>query len=296
MSGLSTSLNGTAVRLATRLYRATPFRPLREAYFRSFLRLVRGRRVIRSVEGMTFELDLSELIDVGIFLQQYERDVVSVIEGLTRPGWTVLDVGANIGAHTLRFSRLAGAAGRVFAFEPMDYAYAKLVRNLALNDASNTQTFRVALSDVDRRNERASFRSSWASNGARRDESSIVDFRTLDGWCAENQIRHVNLIKLDVDGNELAVVKGGIGTIERCRPVFLIEAGAWHFSSPDANPLQLLAERGYRFWETTTLEETDLRRIRNRLPERDEEMALSVNLVASTDALLLHHPRPEVRA
>ena len=284
---LTTTLNRNALRLATRIYRATPFRTVREAYFRSFLRLVRGRRVIRTVEGMTFELDLGELIDVGVFLQQYERDVVGVIERLARPGWTVLDIGANIGAHALRFSRMVGAGGRVFAFEPMEFAFAKLARNVSLNDAGNTRTFRIALSDRNLPGQRVAFRSSWATSGERRAESSVADFQTLDDWCAANAVTDVHLIKLDVDGHELQVVRGGLQTIERCRPVLLIEAGAWHFASRDRNPWQLLASRGYRFWETGTLAETDLEAVRRRLPDRDDEMGFSVNLVAAVEPLRL---------
>jgi FkbM family methyltransferase len=244
---------------------------------------------------MTFELDLGELIDVGIFLQQYERDVVAVIERLACPGWTVLDIGANIGAHTLRFSRMVGAAGRVFAFEPMEYAFAKLARNVSLNDAGNTQTFRIALSDRNLRGQRVGFRSSWASNGERRPESSVADLQTLDDWCAARAVTTVHLIKLDVDGHELQVVKGGLDTIERCRPVLLIEAGAWHFASRDTNPWHLLASRGYRFWETGTLAETDLEGVRRRLPERDDEMGFSVNLIAAAEPLILRGAADGVR-
>jgi len=287
MSTLTGAMNRTALRLATRIYRATPFRPVREVYFRSFLRLVRGRRVIRTVEGMTFELDLGEHIDVGIFLQQYERDVVQLIERLTRPGYTVLDIGANIGAHTLRFAKQAGPAGRVFAFEPMEYAFGKLVRNVSLNGSSNVEAFRLALSDRNERAQRVNFRSSWATSGERKDESAVVDFRRLDDWCAERGVSAVHLIKLDVDGHEVEVVTGGLQTIERFRPIVFIEAGAWHFSSADRNPLQLLAARGYRFWETMTLTEVDLEGIRRRLPERDDEMAFSINLVASVAPLEL---------
>jgi FkbM family methyltransferase len=241
--------------------------------------------VIRTVEGMTFELDLGELIDVGVFLQQYERDVVGFIERLTRGGWTVVDIGANMGAHTLRFSKLVGPSGQVFAFEPMEYAFAKLARNVSLNDATNTQAFRVALSDRNVPAQHVSYRSSWALSGERRAESSVVDFRRLDDWCAERCVDVIHLIKLDVDGHELQVLKGGLDTIERCRPVLLVEIGAWHFVSPEANPLRLLASLGYRFWETTTLTELDLTSIRARLPERDDEMTFSINLVASADPL-----------
>lgn len=290
MTDLATLMNRAAVRLATGIYRATPFRSVREAYFRSFLSLVRGRRVIRTVEGMTFDLDLGELIDVGVFLQQYERDVVDIIERVTRPGWTVLDIGANMGAHTLRFSKLVGADGRVFAFEPMEFAFSRLVRNISLNRLGNTSAINIALSERTIAAQPVSYRSSWASTGQRRAERGVVDFVKLDDWCAQNGVTQVHVIKLDVDGQEMAVLRGGLATVERWRPVLLIEAGAWHFADDRANPLGWLQARGYRFWDTRTLAETDLPGVRARLPERDAEMAFSINLVASTHPLALTPP------
>lgn len=273
--------NRPALDVATRVYRATPFRPIREAYYRSFLRLVRGRRLVRTVEGITFDLDLGQTIDVSVFLQQYERDVVAIMEGLTRPGWCVLDIGANMGVHTLRLSRLVGPSGRVFAFEPMDYAFGKLVRNIALNRRRNIEVFRLALSNHNAPAQEVGYRSSWETSGERRPERSIVDFRRLDDWCVDHRITRIDLIKLDVDGHEMQVVQGGLASIKRFRPVILVEAGAWHFSSTEANPLRLLAACGYRFWTTTTLEQIDLEGIRAQLPTRDDEMAFSMNLVAA---------------
>jgi FkbM family methyltransferase len=282
---MSPRVGAAALTIATRIYRATPFRSLREQYFRLFLRLVRGRRVVRRVEGMTFDLDLGEMIDVGLFLQQYERDVVAVVERVTEPGWTVLDIGANIGAHTLRLSRLVGTTGRVFAFEPMDYAFSKLSRNLLLNEAGNTRAFKLALSDHNADACPVDFRSSWATSGERRRETSSVDLRKLDDWFLEHRLSRLDLIKLDVDGHEWQVLKGGLMSIERYRPILLIEAGAWHFASRETNPLELLASLGYRFWETTNTSEIDVAAVRQRLPERDDDMAFSMNLVASTTAL-----------
>jgi FkbM family methyltransferase len=293
MTDLSATINRTAFRLATRVYRATPFQPLREAYFRMFLRLVRGRRVIRVVEGMTFELDLGELIDVGVFLERYERDMVVLIERLTQPAWTVLDIGANIGAHTLRFAKLVGGAGRVFAFEPTDYAYHKLTRNLSLNRFPQASAVQVALGEKNDAARNVTFRSSWRSDGRDSTQQTTVDFARLDDWCREHGVARVDLIKLDVDGNEFPVLAGGLEMLQANHPVVLMEAGAYHFRDPARNPLAVLRNFEYRFWDTKTLQEyPNLDAIRRQLPERDDDLGFSINVLAMTALLPPLGPRP----
>lgn len=294
MTSLKAAATRAAIRLARGVYRATPFRPLREAYFQAFLRLVRGRRVVRTVEGMTFELDLGELIDVGVFLEQFERDLVALIEQLTQPGATVLDIGANVGAHTLRFAKHVGPSGRVFAFEPTDYAYRKLVRNVSLNADStpHVEALQLALGEERAVRQTVGFRSSWRSDGQQNTASSIVDFATLDAWCGERGITGVDLIKLDVDGHEYPVLAGGREILRRSLPIVLIEAGAYHFTHADRNPLALLKDLGYRFWNTDSLDEyADLQAIRRRLPAEDDHMDSSINVLAMTKPVQLRPSR-----
>lgn len=274
---------GSLIRLARGIYRATPFRPVREAYFQAFLHTVRGRRVVRTVEGMTFDLDLGELIDVGVFLEQFERDIVTLIERLTPAGAVVFDIGANVGAHTLRFAKLVGPSGRVFAFEPTDYAYGKLEKNLSLNAFPQVEALQLALSDHAAARQTVGFRSSWRSDRRQMPSTSIVDFVTLDDWCRHRGIAHVDVVKLDVDGHEYPVLAGGHQILQRSRPAILVETGAWHFAEERRNPLALLRDLGYRFWDTRTLVEfPDLDAIRRRLPERDDRMDLSINVLAMT--------------
>jgi FkbM family methyltransferase len=267
---------------AKRLYRATPSRALRQLYFRLFLRLVNGRKTVTTVEGMTFELDLSEMIDVGVYLQQYERDVVTLIERFCRPGWCVLDIGANIGAHTLRFAKIAGSAGTVYAFEPTDYAYGKLIRNISLNAFTNISPFQVALSDSTLKHQTVDFRSSWRSDGQRVTRSSVVDFECLDDWCDRHHVERVDLVKLDVDGNEFSIVNGARRLLERSRPIFLAEVGAWHFEDAAQNPFEILRRLNYRFWSTKPLVEyASLSAIRQQLPWHDDQMTVSLNVLAA---------------
>jgi FkbM family methyltransferase len=280
---MRTAASQTATRLATAIYRATPFQPLRELYFSAFLRLVRDRKVVRTVEGMTFELDLGEMIDACLFLGQFERDIVSLIERLTPAGGTVIDIGANVGAHTLRFAKHVGPAGRILAIEPTDYAYRKLARNLSLNAFPQVTALQVALAEQAAPRQTISFRSSWRSDGRQQTGTSVVDFVTLDDCCAAHGITRVDLIKLDVDGHEFGVLAGGAQTLARSRPALLMETGHWHFAAAERNPLALLSRLGYRFWDTKTLEPfADLGAVERRLPAHDRE--ISINVLGMTEA------------
>lgn len=271
------------LRIASAVYRKIPIKRLREVVFNAYLRIVRKRHTVRTIEGMTFDLDLSEMIDVGVFLEQYERDLVRAIESLCRPGCCVFDIGANVGAHTLRFGKLTGPTGSVYAFEPTTYAYRKLVRNLELNQFHHVHPFQIALGETNAPNQQVRFRSSWRSDGRHEVGESTVDLVTLDIWCELHAIQQVDLIKLDVDGHEYPVLAGASRILASCKPVILIEAGAWHFQNAARNPFNILKELGFRFWDAKTLEEyPDPDAIRRRLPERDEEMGVSINLVAAT--------------
>ena len=84
-------------------------------------------RAIVARDGITYDLDLAQGIDFAIFLGNiYERQTKAALRKLVSPGSLVLDIGANIGAHTLHLAKLAGPTGRVMAFEPTDFAFRKL--------------------------------------------------------------------------------------------------------------------------------------------------------------------------
>ena len=84
--------------------------------------------------GIRWSLDLNEGIDFSIYLiGSFEPRTLRLYRKIIKPGQTVLDIGANVGSHTLPFAKLVGNSGRVVAFEPTAFAYGKLVVNIALN-------------------------------------------------------------------------------------------------------------------------------------------------------------------
>src|SRR5262245_2470231 len=86
-----------------------------------------------------FDLDLHQFVDRFIYYLEYERGETRFVEQFVRPGWVVIDVGANIGYFTLLFAKKVGPAGRVHAIEPAARITESLLRNVSLNRASNVR-------------------------------------------------------------------------------------------------------------------------------------------------------------
>lgn len=273
-------VGSSLIQIARICYRAIPLRGVRALAYSTFARSVRNRRIVREIDGICFDLDLGEVIDLQLYLRQYEPDVTAAIRRLAKAGMTVLDIGANIGAHTLLFARLTGPAGRVIAFEPTDFAFRKLERNLSLNAMPQVVAVKVALSDHAARGRTVHFRSSWRTDGARRDTPSTVDFDRLDDLLRAQKIDRVDLVKIDVDGNEFSVLGGGAQVIQRNRPTMFMEAVGPHFDDDSRNPFRLLAAIGYRFRDLKSGAKLSLDDMRRRLPRGDVGMTTSFNVIA----------------
>ena len=279
------SLARLPVAIAKTLYRATPVPALRQLYFTAFCRMVRGKTVVATIGGCTYQLDLGETIDVALYLGQWEPDVVAALERYCQPGMTVLDIGANIGAHTVRIGRLVTKSGTVYAFEPMEFAFRKLSRNVALNDAPHVHPVHAALGEAAAEGLVLNYRASWQTTGGRADHASTVDVVRLDDWCRAHRVDNVGLIKIDVDGNEFGAFAGGADLLRRCRPLIVMEAVSPHFASDDRNPFLLLQRLGYRFFEATSdTEFPTVQALASQFPVGDYAMTTSLNIIARPSA------------
>jgi FkbM family methyltransferase len=169
------------------------------------------------------------------------------------PGQVALDVGAHVGHFTILAAARVGGSGRVLAFEPAPSNLERLRRNLALNDLGRpVEVLPVALSA---RRGTASFFDDGGTDGtefsmvAPRQEGSGRAFdaavETIDDVCAARQIERVDLVKIDVEGAEAEVLRGGERVLAASpRVTLLIELHPW--VTPPREVLAPLAERGYR--------------------------------------------------
>jgi len=215
--------------------------------------------------GLTWSLNLNEGIDFAIYLMgAFEPDTVRAYGDVVRPGMTVLDIGANVGAHTLPLARLVGNEGRVVAFEPTDWAFAKLKANLALSPeiagrVTPVQAFLADRADCKLPNE---VPASWPLDGRGvhpklrgRAMTAVGAFTTtLDAWLAATNIERVDFIKLDVDGYECAVLAGAGALLKRDRPVILLELSPYILGERGGSLDELLdrlEDAGYRLRRLT---------------------------------------------
>jgi len=154
----------------------------------------------------------------------YEEAMLDVMAGVLRPGELVLDVGANVGNHTLYLAVVAQC--RVVAYEPNPELAAAIRTSVHLNELDDRVTVREV--GVFSRPGRGSMENLNPSNlGAQSisvdPQDGEFDVVALDD---EEQGGRVALIKIDVEGAELAVLQGARALLQRDRPLLFVECGS----------------------------------------------------------------------
>ena len=199
--------------------------PRRYRVYRMLSRMAPNRYEIYRVEGGLIFLNLHESSAmVQRAMRSYEPAKHALIRRHLRPGMTFIDVGANKGDFTLLAAQLAGNSGRVISIEPEPENHSMLQRSIALNNYANIRVMQVALSDGDGTANLQIGSTSGAHtlspefNGIRAVE---VPTRTLDGIVAEEELGSVDMIKIDVQGFELAVLRGAAQTL-RANPRIIL--------------------------------------------------------------------------
>ncbi|GAK55723.1 methyltransferase FkbM family [Candidatus Vecturithrix granuli] len=194
-----------------------------------------GKIITKEIDGITYELDLSEAIEASLYYSGvYEFETLKCLQQCIRPDMIVFEIGANIGAHSFEIAKLLHTgAGKVYCFEPTDYAFNKLLHNHSLNNFRNMFFEKIALSDQAGSQiltptgslDTMAFTASWdIKNGRSKNATEQhIFFQTLDGYVQEHKITRIDLLKIDVDGYELKIIKGGTQTISRYTPVIIIE-------------------------------------------------------------------------
>jgi FkbM family methyltransferase len=210
--------------------------------------------------ALQWKLDLREGVDFAIFLLgSFEPDLVRAYRRLVPPGATVIDIGANIGAHTLPLAQCVGPNGRVVAVEPTLYAFQRLAENLALNPGlgKNVTRLQVMLMSSKEAPLAEAIEASWPLQtpdaahpehlGVRKPTTGAT-VATLDEQVLRLGLERVDFLKLDVDGYEVEVLRGARETLSRLRPTIFFEHAPYVVAEKGYDPNEIaaiLAAAGY---------------------------------------------------
>ena len=187
---------------------------------------------------------------------EFSAEETALFGRLIESGMTVLDVGANIGVHTLDFAAAVGPAGTVIAFEPQGYLHQILRTNILLNELVNVQAIHGALG---RERSQAwippldySAQGNFGGVSLQRDTGGErIAVAPLDGL----GLQQCHLIKIDVEGMEEDVIAGAEKTIRRFSPVLYVENDRQEKS---ASLIGRIASLGYAaYWHFPRYYRTD---------------------------------------
>lgn len=213
-----------------------------------------------------------------------------LFEQLVKPGHTVVEIGANIGSHTVALAR-ACAPGPLYAFEPQQRVFQVLCANLALNGVTNALAYPQACGEapgwavappVDYASNRNPGGVALQADGAVGARTQVVALDDLD-------LPACHLLKIDVEGFEPAVLRGAGRTIARHRPILYVENDR---ARQQQTILDLIHGHGYRmYWHVPKLFEADNFR---RNPENVFPGIASLNVLAIPAERKSNIPTPPI--
>lgn len=175
---------------------------------------------------LTVECDCTYPIEREILQKNiWDKDTVEIIQRLVKPGDVCMDVGANMGSLSLALAKQTGPTGKVYAFEPGPTLAARFRKNVSLNPKFKKVIFlsEIGLSDKPGRlfyNEDAQNRGNGGLLGT---SGQSVEVMTVDEFARRTCLKRLNFVKIDVEGMEVEVLKGGLETWKQLQPILFFE-------------------------------------------------------------------------
>lgn len=195
----------------------------------------------------------------------YEDRLATTYTRFLESGDIVIDVGAYVGRHSKNLLDAVGPEGRVFCFEPLPESFIRLaidmldkpnvtLMHMALGETRGVVDFVEAVGAPEESGlkKRHLYNSPHTTSPTPR----AVWCDTLDHMCGD--LIAPRYIKIDVEGAELAVLKGGDALVRRCRPVISVEWGAPTYKAYNLTPQDMW---GWCFDRSYTIYDINLRKI-----------------------------------
>lgn len=226
-----------------------------------------------------------------IYLNGYsDRELAILLDAYLKPGMIFFDIGAHFGQYSLMAAKRVGENGAVHAFEPAQETFDQLVKNIKMNQLHSVSANRCALYDQQTTLELNICQTGMGEFNSfgpplpgtvKVKTTESVEAVCLDTYCEQHRISHINLMKIDAEGSERHVIRGGERVLStRTAPSLVVEFNeqtclAMGYRTLDLREeLEALGYRLFRFDQESLSLQSEPRR------ETYDEM---VNIIATKD-------------
>lgn len=214
--------------------------------------------IFKGLNNIKYLVRPNSALDNKVVLEGiYNKWLCLKLQTLIKDDSVIFDIGANAGLLTLPFAKICAPKGKVYSFEPDSFVIKQLQKNVQLNKLSNVYINEIALQDNPKINEiTLNINRAVQDEGLRNDGLSTLENRTLykigsakvnssiiDKFIEENSINRLDFIKIDVEGAEYRVLKGGEKTIRKFNPIIFYE----HISCPDKSNIENNVKKSFQF-------------------------------------------------
>lgn len=194
------------------------------------------QRTVSTKQG--FKINVSPREHLGspvYFFREIDTEMSNFIAFSLLPGMRAIDIGAEKGWYSLLMGHCVGDQGSVHSFEPVPQNYERLKKNIDLNGFSWIQANQIALADKDYESQitvhppptsagEPDFNTGLSYLTDQKSHNTIkIQCQKLDTYASLRELNKVHLVKIDVEGQELNVLKGGIAFFEKHKPTIVIE-------------------------------------------------------------------------
>lgn len=177
---------------------------------------------------VNYKLDISNVGDHYLYFG-IKNTVFDHVLPVIKSAEVIADIGANIGTTALFFANQNPQA-HIYAFEPHPNSFKKASENIALNRFKNIHLINIGLGEQPATLKL--YEVNKYNSGMNRILSQNMDnnlsyveivINTFDNFCKKNEIKTLNFVKIDVEGFEYWVIKGGVNTLQKYKPVLFVE-------------------------------------------------------------------------
>lgn len=159
-----------------------------------------------------------------VYGEWYEAEL-KLLRQIISPGDVVLDVGANIGTHTLAFSQMVGESGRVMAFEPQLLLFKLLTKNININRLMQANAFRMAIGKTKGFANIPILNPGIPNNFGGMNIYDFSEGEKIEIFSIDSLgLSACDFIKIDVEGLEADVLMGAENTLRKYRPTLYVES------------------------------------------------------------------------